>query len=92
MQFTTYLYDVLSPMMHPVQAVTGDVILVRPGHPERPIVVMRSMLGGWRPVRGGPPNYGAILVQEDDGIIRWRASAAAASVPLSTHPLVARSA
>lgn len=64
-----YRYVVCSPILHPVAARTGDVLIVRPGHPTHPIVVIRRVAGAWEPVRIGPPNYGALLVQEDEGAI-----------------------
>jgi len=68
---TTYLYDVAVDMIHPVQAKPGDRLVVRPGH-ARPIVVVRKMKGQWAPVRIGPPNFGALILQEDDGVIILR--------------------
>ena len=76
-------------MLHPVRAAVGDRLVVRPGHPERPIAVMRLIDGEWRPIRVGPPNYGALILREDDGIIRQRLSAA---VPPAAHPLVRQTA
>ena len=65
----TYRYLVLSPILHPVAARDGDVLIVRPGHADRPIVVVREIAGAWRPIRVGPPNFGALIVREDDGFI-----------------------
>lgn len=80
-----YCYFVASPILHPVVARTGDVIVVRPGHATRPIVVVREIKGEWEPVYVGPPNYGAILVREDDGFLIQMTPAALA---LAKHPLV----
>lgn len=82
-----YVYDVHCHMLHPVRARPGDMLVVRPGHPTRPIVVSRMIDGCMRPVAGGPPNYGALLVLEDDGVIRLHPGARVA-VPLSEHPLI----
>lgn len=80
-----YVYDVLVTMIHPVQAHPGDRLVVRPGHPTRPVVVMAlDPEGDWQPARVGPPNYGALIGLELDGVIRLRGEA---SVPLSAHPL-----
>ncbi len=67
----TYLYDVLVHMLHPVRARPGDVLVVEPGA-ERPIVVVRKIAGEWEPVREGPPNFGALIIADDDGVIRQR--------------------
>lgn len=64
----TYLYDVLVDMLHPVRARPGDVLVVRPGH-ERPICVVRRIGERWRLVRIGPPNFGALILSEDNGVI-----------------------
>jgi hypothetical protein len=82
-----YVFDVEVAMMHPLRARAGDVLVVRPGHPERPVVVVRRDSDGWRPVVVGPPNYGALVGLEIDGVIRARAYPLA----LAQHPL-ARSA
>jgi hypothetical protein len=82
-----YVYDVMVPMMHPVRARVGDRLVVRPGHAERPVVVVRYGAAGWYPVRLGPPNYGALIGLEMDGVITARRPAS----PLAAHPL-ARSA
>jgi hypothetical protein len=82
-----YVYDVTTTMMHPVRARVGDRLVVRPGHLDRPVVVVRRDGDGWRPVVVGPPNYGALVGLEIDGVIRSRSCALA----LAEHPL-ARSA
>jgi hypothetical protein len=82
-----YVYDVHCHMMHPVRARRGDILVVRPGHPTRPIVVSRVVDGVRRPVRVGPPNYGALLVLEDDGVISENVGAVSL-LPLARHPLV----
>ncbi|WP_353268587.1 hypothetical protein [Gemmatimonas sp.] len=81
----SYLYDVLVDMIHPVRAHVGDRLVVRPGHPLRPVVVMAlDQEGDWQPARLGPPNYGALIGLEIDGVISLRQPV---SVPLSSHPL-----
>lgn len=85
MTVTPYCYLVVSPILHPVAARTGDMVVVQPGHPEFPVVVVRRISGEWVRVRVGPANYGAILVREDEGcLIEMTAS----SQRLSEHPLV----
>jgi len=79
-----YVYDVTMTMMHPVRARIGDRLVVRPGHPDRPVVVVRRDGAGWHPVVIGPPNYGALIGLELDGVIRSRACPLA----LAQHPLV----
>jgi hypothetical protein len=66
---SVYLFSVQQPMIHPVPARAGDGLVVRVGHPTRPIVVVRRLDGKWRPVRVGPPNYGALIGLEEDGVI-----------------------
>ena len=66
---SVYLFSVQQPMIHPVRAKTGDRLVVRVGHATRPIVVMRRAHGKWKPVRVGPPNYGALIGLEEDGIL-----------------------
>lgn len=80
-----YRFVVCAPMLHPVAARVGDVLVVRPGHAERPLVVTRCTEGEWRAIRIGPPNYGALLVREDEGVIRQLIPGGAS---LATHPLV----
>jgi len=82
---SAYLYEVIDPITHPVPAKARDIIAVRPGHATRPVVVFRCVGGAWLPVTMGPPNYGALLVREDDGFIRQ--IYAASAVPLAAHPL-----
>lgn len=88
MPYTAYRYLVLSPVVHPVAAREGDVLVVRPGHPTRPIAVVRFLFGAWQFVRSGPPNYGAIVGLELDGVL---ATLAFSAPSLAEHPL-ARSA
>jgi hypothetical protein len=78
-----YVYDVLVAMMHPVRARVGDRLVVRPGHPERPVVVVRRAGDEWVPVVVGPPNYGALIGLELDGVIAARHPAGA----LAADPL-----
>jgi hypothetical protein len=63
-----YVYDVHVELLHPVRAKPGDRLIVRPGH-ERPMVVVRRVGDGWRGVRVGPPNYGAVIGLCDDGAL-----------------------
>lgn len=63
-----YLFDVVSPIMHPVPARAGDVLCIRPGTAV-PIAVVRCVRGTWTVVRIGPPNYGALLNPWLDGAI-----------------------
>lgn len=63
-----FFFDVLDPILHPVAARAGDVIVVRPGTPI-PVAVMRRVGTSWRLVRKGPPNYGALLHPLLDGAI-----------------------
>lgn len=83
----TYVYDVNCHMLHPVMAREGDVLVVRPGHPTRPIVVSRMIDGLMRPVLIGPPNYGALLLLEDEGVISPNPDVPVA-LPLGRHPAV----
>jgi hypothetical protein len=74
-----YLLDVHLPMIHPVRAVPGDVIVVTPGHPVAPVAVMRPRPEGpWQCLRLGPPNYGALLNPLLDGVLSERTPGAAA--------------
>lgn len=82
-----YVYDVHCHMLHPVRARPGDMLVVRPGHPTRPIVVSRLVRGHMRPVEVGPPNYGYLLVLEDEGVISLNPDEHV-EVPLARHPLV----
>lgn len=78
-----YRYVVNSPMLHPVVACSGDVLVVRPGHPTRPLAVVRHVKGRWRLVRLGPPNFGAIVGLECDGVVT---ALSAGSPALAEHP------
>ncbi len=80
-----FVYDVHVEMLHPVRARPGCRLVVRPGHPERPVVVVQRTADGWAPVRLGPPNYGALVGLETDGAITLLAPSAAS---LDAHPLV----
>ena len=64
-----YNYRAILPVAHPVRARPGDVIRVRPGHPRAAVAVWRYERNRWIRIRVGPPNYGALIVQEYDGII-----------------------
>lgn len=78
------MYDVHVEMLHPVRARPGDMLVVRPGHPERPVIVMEGAGTKWRPVRIGPPNYGALIGLEDDGAITLRHPSCSS---LAAHPM-----
>lgn len=82
-----YLYDVTSPILHPVPARVGDLLAVRPGHPTHPVVVLRKVGGRWSPVDIGPPNYGAILLRETEGALT-PVFASVTGLPLAEHPVV----
>lgn len=71
-------------MLHPVRASVGDRLVVVPGDVDRPIAVVRHTGGAWRFLRAGPPNFGALIGMELDGVIHLRLSA---GVPLAAHPL-----
>lgn len=68
--YTCLTYEVLVSMVHPVRASVGDILRVRPGHDVAPIRVWRYVAGRWVAIADGPPNYGAILLREDEAIIR----------------------
>lgn len=85
LEMSPYVYDVLVHMMFPVRALAGDRLVVAPGHPDVPVAVVRFDGVEWRRVRVGPPNYGGIILQEDNKVIRLRVEA---SVALAAHPLV----
>lgn len=71
-------FDVRSPLLHPVAARTGDALVVRPGHPTAPLVVIRRVRGRWTGIAIGPANYGALAGLLADGIITpWRPADAA---------------
>jgi hypothetical protein len=67
-----YLLDVHLPMIHPVRAMPGDVIAVRPGHPHYPVCVVRPEGTDWALVRVAAPNYGALLIPLRDGVLSER--------------------
>jgi hypothetical protein len=74
-----YLLDVKVPMIHPVRAVPGEVVVVTPGHPTAPVAVMQPTAHGpWICLRVGPPNYGALLTPLLDGVLSERTPGAAA--------------
>ncbi len=81
-----YVYDVHVEMLHPVRAKPGDRLVVRPGHPERPVVVVRGAGPHWHPVTIGPPNYGAFLGLIDAGVLTQLHPIASS---LASHPSVA---
>lgn len=70
MSHTTRLYVVLIAVLHPVTARVGDRIVVRPGHPCRPVVVVRRAANNeWEPIAVGPPHLDAIVRMEAEGVI-----------------------
>ena len=70
MSDVVYVFDVLVPILHPVLAKAGEVIVVRPGTDHPMLVVQR---GTTRVLREGPPNYGALAGLLSDGVIVQRA-------------------
>jgi hypothetical protein len=82
---SVFVFDVLLPMLFPVQASAGDALVVEPGHPTAPIMVVRRTAAGYEARRVGPANFGALLVLWDEGVIVERSSA---SVMLFAHPSV----
>lgn len=64
-----YVFDVLHPVVFPVVARAGQVLVVAPGTPHPMQVVER---GTCRVIREGPPNYGALLHLIVDGVIVCR--------------------
>lgn len=66
------LFDVLGLVVQPVRARLGDVLVLREGHPARPLVVMRRLRDDWRPVALGTPATVALSALEADGILRRR--------------------
>ena len=80
-----YVYDVHVEMLHPVRAKPGHRLVVRPGHAERPILVMERTPDGWKPLRIGPPNFGTIVSLCDDGALSQRHPVYAS---LAQHPAV----
>jgi hypothetical protein len=73
----TFVFDVLVDMLHPVCARAGQVLVVRPGT-DQPICVVRR--GTTDVIREGPPNFGALLILLDEGVIRERSPSAARRV------------
>ena len=61
-----YVFDVVMPMLHPVLAKPGEVIVVRPGT-SHPVLVVRR--GTDVVLREGPPNYGALVGLISDGVL-----------------------
>ena len=68
-----YVFDVMSPMMFPVVATTGQVLVVSPGTDQPILVVTR---GTTTVIRTGPPNYGALIHLLIDGVLVERTPAA----------------
>lgn len=65
----TFLYDVNVLLVGPVRGKPGDCIGVRPGHRDRPVVLLRLLNGVWTPIEVGPPNYGMILGLAESGAL-----------------------
>lgn len=65
----TYVFDVLVPIIHPVVARPGEVLVVAPGT-ACPLLVVRR--GTTQVVRSGPPNYGALAGLLTDGVLAGR--------------------
>lgn len=72
-----YVFDVRHPVIFPVCARPGEVIVVAPGTSHPLLVVER---GTRRVLREGPPNYGALLHLIVDEIIVPRTAAAVCAV------------
>jgi hypothetical protein len=72
-----FRFDVVSPILHPVPARTGDVLVACPGDAELPLTVVRKVRGRWTGIRVGPPNFGALAGLLADGVICPRSPAAA---------------
>jgi hypothetical protein len=68
----TELFDVRSPVIGPFAARSGDRVVVRPGHAERPVVVVRHGADGWYPVVIGQPDYDAIRCLAAVGVLEAR--------------------
>lgn len=64
-----YVFDVLTPIIHPVLARPGEVLVVAPGTAHPVIVVKR---GTQQVLREGPPNYGALAGLIADGVLGVR--------------------
>jgi hypothetical protein len=86
----TFVFDVLTHLLFPVRARPADMLVVRPGHPTRPIVVSRLIDGVMRPVRLGPPDYRGLVMLERAGVIRHTSEFRTAA-PFERHPLVVAS-
>jgi hypothetical protein len=66
------LFDVRSPIIGPFAARAGDRLVVRPGHAERPVVVVRHGADGWYPVVIGQPDYATIRRLAAAGVLEAR--------------------
>lgn len=80
-----YRYRVHIDMLFPVRARAGDVLIVRPWSEARPIVVIRKRGDRWRCIRIGPPNFGALIGLDLDGVI---SELTPSLVALADHPAV----
>jgi hypothetical protein len=70
-QGLSVIFDVVGDIIAPLLAREGDALVVRPGHPERPIVLVRqSQDGTWYPVRLGPVVPDAYRALEFAGLLR----------------------
>lgn len=72
-----FVFDVVSPMVAPVMALAGHVLVVQPGSSE-PILVVRR--GTTEVIRTGPPNCAALSQLLHDGVIVARVPAARAAL------------
>jgi hypothetical protein len=72
-------YTVLAPILHPVAARPGDVLVFRFGRPDVPAVVTRPVAGGWVPIRTRHVTPDAIADALTAGTIMPRASVASAA-------------
>ncbi len=70
-QGLSVIFDVVGDIIAPLLAREGDALVVRTGHPERPIVLVRqSEDGTWYPVRLGPIVPDAYRALEIAGLLR----------------------
>ena len=75
-----HLFDVLIPIIGPVRAEPGQRIVVRPGHPTRPVVVVTlDPEGDWQPICVG---------RWDPAVRAAIAALAAAGVIVPSRPIV----
>lgn len=84
-----YVYEVHVEMLHPVRAKPGDRLVVRPGNTDAPLFVSRNVGGTWTCVHVGPPNFGAVIGLESDGVLTQLYPQ---YLPLSSDPAIQRQA